>query len=54
MCLGVKQILTNGGKCKGWNPLTPKCTPTSGVALMQELRMFRALVGKIKKHQIDP
>jgi len=26
MCLGVKQTLTNGGECKGWSPMTPKCT----------------------------
>jgi hypothetical protein len=32
--------------------MIPKCTPTLGVTLVQELRMFRALVEKEKKHQI--
>jgi hypothetical protein len=52
MCLGVKKTLTTGGECKGWNPMTPNCTFTLGVTLVQELRMFKALVGKVKKHQI--
>jgi len=34
--------------------MTPKCTPTLGVTLVRELRMFEALVGKEKKHQIGP
>jgi hypothetical protein len=34
MCLGVKHTLTNGGECKGWSPMTPKCTPTLGVAFV--------------------
>jgi hypothetical protein len=54
MCLGVKHTLTNGGECKGWNPTTPKCTPTLGVALVWELEMFKALVGKANKDQIRP
>jgi hypothetical protein len=54
MRLGVKHTLKNGGKCKGWNPMIPKCAPTLGVAFVQELRMFRTLVGKINKHQIGP
>jgi len=37
MCLGVKHTLINGGECKGLSPMIPKCTPTLGVALMQEL-----------------
>jgi hypothetical protein len=34
--------------------MTPKCTPTLGIAVMQELQMFKAMVGKEKKHQIGP
>ncbi len=49
MCLGVKHTFTNGGECKGRNPITPKCIPTLGIALVQELQMFKALVGKGKK-----
>ncbi len=30
--------------------MTLKCTLTLGVALVWELRMFRALVGKANKH----
>jgi hypothetical protein len=54
MCLGVKQIFTNGGKCKVWSPMTSKCTPTLGVTFVRELQMFKALVGKVKQHQIGP
>ncbi len=54
VCLGVKHTFTNGGECKGWSPMTPKCTPTLGTTLVQELQMFRALVGKVNKHQIGP
>jgi hypothetical protein len=50
MCLGVKHILANGGECKGWNQMTPKCTSTMGVALVRELKMFKTLVWKVKKH----
>jgi len=25
VCLGVKHTFTNGGKCKGWILMTPKC-----------------------------
>ncbi len=49
MCLGVKHILTNGGECKWWTPMTPKCTPILGIAFVRELWMFRALVGTCKK-----
>jgi hypothetical protein len=52
VCLGVKHTFTNGGKCKGWSPMTPKCIPILQVALVWELWMFRALVEKAKKHQI--
>jgi hypothetical protein len=34
--------------------MTPKCTPILGIAFVQELRMFKALVGKENKHQIRP
>jgi len=34
--------------------MTPKCTPFLGIALMQELQMFKTLVGKVNKHQIGP
>jgi hypothetical protein len=46
--------LTNGGEYKGWSPMTPKCTLILGVALVQKLRKFKALVGKANKHQIGP
>ncbi len=52
MCLGVKHTLTNGGECKGWSPMTPKCTSTLGVAFVRELQMFKALIGKVKKYQL--
>jgi hypothetical protein len=52
MCSIVKHIFTNGGECKGWNPLIPKCTPI--LELMQESQMFRALVEKANKYQIGP
>jgi hypothetical protein len=35
VCLSVEHILINGGKCKGWNPMSPKCTPILGVALVR-------------------
>jgi hypothetical protein len=54
VCLGVKHALTNGGGCKGRSPMTHECTPTLGVALVRELQMFGALVGKANKHQIEP
>ncbi len=62
MCLGVKQTLTNGGECKGWSPMTPKCTAILltkmgvhlGVTFVRQLQMFKALVGKVNKHQIWP
>jgi hypothetical protein len=54
MCLGVKQTFTNEGKCKVWSPMTSKCTLTLGVTFVRELRMFKTLVGKAKKHQIGP
>jgi hypothetical protein len=54
VCLGVKHTLTNGGECKGWSPMTPKCIPTLGVTLVWELRMFGTLVIKVNKHQIGP
>jgi hypothetical protein len=28
--LGVKHTFTNGGECKGWSLMTPKCTPHFG------------------------
>jgi hypothetical protein len=34
--------------------MTLKCTPTLGVALVRESRMFKTLVGKANKHQIGP
>jgi len=42
MCLGVKHTFTNGGECKGWSPMTPKCTSTKsyisvGVANVQSM-----------------
>ncbi len=53
--MGLKHIFINGGECKGWSPMTPKCTsPTLGAVFMQKSRMFEALVGKANKHQIGP
>jgi len=54
VCLTPKHTLTNEGECKGWNPMILKCLPTLGVALVWELPMFRALVGRANKHQIGP
>ncbi len=34
VCLGVKHTLTNGGKCKGWSSMIPKCIPTLGIAFV--------------------
>jgi hypothetical protein len=50
VCLGVKHILTSGGKCKRLNSMTPKCIPILGVAFVQEFRIFKALVEKENKH----
>jgi hypothetical protein len=36
MCLDVKHTFTNGGECKGWNPMTPKCTSTLGVTVVHK------------------
>jgi hypothetical protein len=54
MCLGLKHTFTNGGECKGWSLMTPKCNLILGVALVQKLQMFEALVGKVNKHQNEP
>ncbi len=54
ICLGVKHTLRNGGECKVWSPMTPKCAPTLGVALVRELQMFGALVVKENKYQLGP
>jgi hypothetical protein len=34
--------------------MIPKCILTLGVAFVQELQMFKALVRKANKHQISP
>jgi hypothetical protein len=54
VCLGVKHILTSGGECKGWSPMTPKCTPTLGVALVWELWMFEALIRRQTSTKLGP
>jgi len=54
MCLSVKHTFKNGGECKGWSPMTPKCIPTLGVAFMQKSQMFKILVRKVNKDQIGP
>ncbi len=54
VCLGVKHTFTNGGICKGWNPMTPKCTPTLKVTLMWKLWMFRALVDRQTNAKLGP
>ena len=50
VCLGVEHTFTNGGECKEWSPMIPKCILTLGITLMWELRMFRTLVGSVNKH----
>ncbi len=40
------------GRVQRMKPMTPKCTPTFGVALVRESWMFIALVRKVNKHQI--
>jgi hypothetical protein len=52
--LDVKHTFTNGGECKGWSPMNPKCAPTLGIAFLWELQMLKALIGKSSKHQIKP
>jgi hypothetical protein len=47
-------FFTNGGECKGWSPMNPKCTPILRITLMGESQMFKTLVGKVNKHQIGP
>jgi hypothetical protein len=44
----LRACFTNGGECKGWNPMTPKCTPILGVTFVGKLWMFKALVGREK------
>jgi hypothetical protein len=51
MCLGVKHF-HEWGRIKEMEPNDSKCIPTLGNALVRELRMFKALIGKAKKHQI--
>jgi hypothetical protein len=36
VCLGVKQTITNGEECKGWNLMTCKYIPFLGVIIVQE------------------
>jgi hypothetical protein len=54
VCVVVKHIFTTREECKGWSPMTPKCTPNLGVAFVWELQMFKALIGNANKHQIEP
>jgi hypothetical protein len=54
MYLGVKHTLTNGGECKRWSPMTPKCIPTLGITFMGKSQMFKTLVEKANRHQIGP
>jgi hypothetical protein len=35
-------------------PMIPKCLPILGITLMREFQMFKALVEKENKHQIEP
>jgi hypothetical protein len=51
MCLGVKHF-HEWGRIKEMELNDSKCIPTLGNALVRELRMFKALIGKAKKHQI--
>jgi len=32
-----KHTFANGGECKGWSAMTPKCTPSLGIAHVWEL-----------------
>jgi hypothetical protein len=41
-------------RMQGWSPMTPKCIVTLKVALVQKSQMFKALIGKAKKHKIRP
>jgi hypothetical protein len=54
MFLGVKHTFTSGWECKGWSPMTPKCTPTLGITLVHELWMFKILVGKSTSTKLSP
>ncbi len=54
MCLDVKHTFKNGGKCKRWSLMIPKCTLTLGVTFVWESQMFKTLVEKEKKYQIGP
>jgi hypothetical protein len=54
VCLSVKHTLTNEGEYKGWSPMTLKCTLTLKIALMRDLQMFRALVGKKENTKWGP
>jgi hypothetical protein len=54
VCLGVKHTFTNRRECKGWSPMTPKCTSILGITFVWESQTFRTLVGKTNKHQIGP
>jgi len=43
-----------GENAKNGTQLIPMCTPTLGIALVQESRMFKVLVEKANRHQIGP
>ncbi len=53
MCSIVKHTFTSGENAK-MEPNNSQVHSTLGVALVQEFRMFRALVEKANKHQIKP
>jgi hypothetical protein len=41
------------GKVQEMEPMTPKCTPILGIAFVWEFQMFKTLVEKENKHQIE-
>jgi hypothetical protein len=42
------------GRVQEMEPMIPKCLPILGITLMREFQMFKALVEKENKHQIEP
>jgi hypothetical protein len=50
----MKHTFTSGGKCKRLSPMTSKCTPIFKVAFMGDSQIFKTLVERANKHQIEP
>jgi hypothetical protein len=49
VCLGVKQILTNEGECKGWSPMIPKMQSHFGSYIREGVANVQNLGWKGKK-----